>query len=198
MKQTEKRKSLLKLQHTPWVITHIIFLGMVIMLAFDYTNWTIILPYAGYLALGFFITTLLLNPLLKVKPYTWLLKLNRYRRQIGVASFSYAFLHAGCFIIKRALDGEWAYLLHPAILPVLLVGFPILFLLALTSNQYSIKKLSFKKWKNLHNKIYIAELAIIIHLFFTGETVLAISTFGPLICFQLFRRYQNKVKKTEL
>lgn len=187
-------KGFLNQKQMAWIITHCMFIVMATVLAFDYTKWNVILPYAAYCAIFFFILTLSLNPLISVKPYRWLLIMNRYRRQTGVASYSYALLHAVCFLIKRLIDGKWVYLLHPAILPVLIVGMPILLSLSLTSNQYAIKKLSFARWKNLHKKVYIAELAIFCHLFLSGAKLLGMLTFGPLITLQLIQRYKAKIK----
>lgn len=179
-----------------WIASHLVFILMTLTLAYDYRTWEIILPYAGYFAFGFLVVTLALNPIIKIRPYLWMIKLNRYRRQLGVAAFSYASIHILCFLIKRVLDGKWQYLLHPGIIPVLFIGFPIFFILAITSNQYSIKKLSFKKWKSLHKKVYIAEAAIFIHLLLTGSKKLAIITFLPLVSLQLLRRFMEKRKET--
>jgi len=179
-----------------WIITHSIFLGMIIALLIDYQLWPEIILYSGYLALGFFAVTLALNPLIKIAPYTWIIKLNRYRRQLGVASFSYALVHVICFIIKRCLDQKWFFFLHPGVLPVLLIGFPLLLILALTSNQYSIKKLSFVRWKKLHKTVYFAEVFIIIHLLLTGYKRLALYVFGPLIVLQFLRK-RSRAKESK-
>ena len=53
-----------------WIITHFVFVGMAATLVWDYRKWDAILPYAGYFALGLFITTLALNPLIKISRYT--------------------------------------------------------------------------------------------------------------------------------
>jgi hypothetical protein len=36
-------------------------------------------------------------------------------------------------------------------------------------------------WKSLHNKVYMAEGAIMIHLLLNGKTLLALASFSPLI-----------------
>lgn len=193
---TYRDKALINNSNMSWVLSHSVFIVMVLILIYDYTAWKSVLTYAGYFALGFFIITLALNPLIKIKSYLFLIKLNRYRRQLGVASFSYAVLHAGCFFIKRSIDGKWQYLLHPAILPVLILALPILFILAVTSNQYSIKKFSFPKWKKIHKAVYFAEIAIILHLLLAGHVLLAFLTFLPLISIQFLRRYNKNTVKS--
>lgn len=171
-----------------WVFTHFFFVIMLGMLVYNYKMWEVLLSPSAYFAVGFFALVLALNPIIKIKRYPLVANLNKHRRQIGVACFSYAFIHASCFIIKRAIDGKWVYFLHPAILPVLLIGFPILFILAITSNDYSIKKLSGPRWKKLHNTVYIAQIAIICHMVLTHNTAQAIWIFAPLIALQLTRK----------
>ncbi|MDD5016296.1 MAG: ferric reductase-like transmembrane domain-containing protein [Atribacterota bacterium] len=175
-----------------WFISHFLCIAMLAILMMHINTWPTILFYSGYLSLGFLVTTLALNPLIKLFPYTWLIKLNRHRRELGVASFSYAAIHLLCFIIKRIIKGDlftngWIYFLHPGIISVFFIAFPILLVLAITSNQYSIKKLSFPLWKKLHKKVYIAEIAIFIHMILTNNTTIAVYIFIPLVILQLTR-----------
>jgi len=61
----------------------------------------------------------------------------------------------------------------------------------LTSNQYSIKKLSFSGWKKLHKTVYVAEVAIMLHMTLTGDFLIMLMFFVPLCTLQLL-----KYKKT--
>lgn len=172
-----------------WFLTQVGAFVMALMLIIDSKNWKVLTSYSGYFAVGFLITTLALNPLKKLFPQ-WMLitKLNRYRREFGVAAFSFATIHLICFIIKRgSLIKTLPYALHPAIAPVLLVGYPIFFLLAISSNRYSIKKLTFLKWKKLHKTVYYAEGAIILHMILVGQKLWAAILFVPLIFLQFLR-----------
>ena len=172
-----------------WFLTQIGAFIMGLMLIIDSKNWKFLTSYSGYFAVGFLITTLALNPLKKLLPQ-WMLitKLNRYRREFGVAAFSFATIHMICFIIKRgSLIKTLPYALHPAIGPVLLVAYPILFFLAITSNQYSIKKLTFVKWKKWHRYVYVAEAAIILHMVLVREKFWATILFTPLVILQFIR-----------
>ena len=174
-----------------WIISHLPFFVMLFMLICDYKMWQPLTPYSGYFSVTFFVITLGLNPLIKYKPFVWAIQLNRYRRPLGVASFSYALIHLLCFTIKRIINdfwNGWIYFFHPSIIPALFIAFPILFLLAVTSNQYSLKKLSFPKWKQLHTKAYIAEASIILHMILTGNTFIMALFFLPLLTLQLLRR----------
>ena len=114
-----------------WIIVHIPAFIMSVTLLYDYNQWKLLTFYSGYCALIFFVVTLSLNPLKIIFPKLVLVtKLNRYRRQLGVASFSYAFIHLSCFLIKRILKGfaeGLIYFFHPAIIPAFWIAFPILF-----------------------------------------------------------------------
>jgi DMSO/TMAO reductase YedYZ heme-binding membrane subunit len=121
-----------------WFLTQTGPFIMALMLIIDPKNWKVLTSYSGYFAVGFLTTTLALNPLKKLFP-RWMLitKLNRYRREFGVAVFSFATIHLICFIIKRGgVMKTLPFALHPAIGPVLLVAYPIFFLLAISSNRY--------------------------------------------------------------
>jgi sulfoxide reductase heme-binding subunit YedZ len=84
------------------------------------------------------------------------------------------------------------YFLHPAIIPAFFIAFPIMLMLAVTSNNYSVKKLSFSKWKRLHKTVYIAEFAIMVHMALMGSLRLMLFLFIPL-CFLQFMRRKNRV-----
>lgn len=169
---------------------------MGLMLLINPQNWKVLTSYSGYSSVGFLIAVLSLNPLKKLIP-KWLLitYLNRYRRELGVAAFSYATVHFLCFIIKRGgILETLPYAIHPAIAPVLLVAYPIFFLLAISSNQYSIKKLTFLKWKRLHSKVYFAECAIILHMILMGQKLWASVLFIPLLILQFWRKRKESTK----
>ena len=177
------------LKNRAWIVTQLPALIMALMLVCDPAQWELFTSYSGYLAVSFLVLTLSLNPIKNLWPqWIWVLKLNRYRRQLGVASFSCALIHFTCFLIKRgSFYKAVPYFLHPAIIPAIGIAFPILLILAMTSNNYSVKKLSFPKWKKLHKTVYIAEVAVITHMILMGELVFALCFFIPLGILQFFR-----------
>lgn len=85
----------------PWGITNIIAILMLIALISVPSKPCIkqILFYSGYLSAIFLLVVLALNPLKVVFPQSQLIKkMNKYRREIGVASFSHALIHVICFL----------------------------------------------------------------------------------------------------
>ena len=109
----------------------------------------------GFAALGAYVLTLMPTNLRIVFPQTrqtsipkWLLK---YRRNIGVAAFFLALLHGFLLVKKRTFDffdpqTYWIYVQG-------VFTFIIFALLAITSNDWSVKRLK-KNWRRLHTLTY--------------------------------------------
>jgi sulfoxide reductase heme-binding subunit YedZ len=183
-------------KNTYWIWPHFFVFVMLGMLILHPAYWELLTPYAGYTAIGFLFVTLALSPIKTLQPQ-WMLitKLSRHKRELGVAVFSFAAIHVLCFIIKRGGVMETLpYALHPALISVVWISFPIFFLLAITSNQSSVKKMGFLKWKKLHRTVYWAEVGIIIHMIFVGEAIWASIIFLPLVFLQgvIFRSRRRK------
>lgn len=88
---------------------------------------------------------------------------------------------------KATIAKAIVYLVKPAIIPASFLALPILASLTLTSNNYSIKKLGFQKWKNLHKKVYLAEFAAFIHIMLMGNKLYAVILFVPVFILQFIR-----------
>lgn len=159
-------------------------------------GWKMLLVHCGFIAIGLLVFVLGLNPLRRLLgPQPFIVIPNRHRRKIGIAVFGYACLHFWGIVMrtiyKRGSFDPSALILHP----VLATGFlalVIFFLLAITSNDYSVKKLGSKRWKSLHHWVYIAEALICAHLILQGgnKALIAFTLFLPLLFLQLKARYK--------
>ncbi|MBR8833522.1 MAG: ferric reductase-like transmembrane domain-containing protein [Stigonema ocellatum SAG 48.90 = DSM 106950] len=119
----------------------------------------------GFLALLAYIVTLLPTILRIVFPGTKgtgipkiLLK---HRRSIGLLAFFFALGHGFLLVQKRNFD-----FLDPETYVIYIQGvgtFAIFTFLAITSNDWSVKKLQ-KNWKNLHKLTYFAMFLLIWHI----------------------------------
>jgi methionine sulfoxide reductase heme-binding subunit len=119
----------------------------------------------GFLALGSYCLTVLPTNLRIVVPSTkqssgprWLLQ---NRRAIGVLSFFLALGHGYLLVQKRDID-----FLDPTTFIVYIQGistFIVFTMLAITSNDWSIKRLK-KNWKRLHNLTYLAMFLLTWHV----------------------------------
>ena len=104
---------------------------------------------------------LALTPLRTLFPPSRLVNaLNRHRRMIGVTACIYGLLHLSSHVLY---EGDWDSFLQSFTKPFIWFGFSgltILVILALTSNQWSIRKLGGPNWKCLHRLAYVAALLI--------------------------------------
>ena len=115
--------------------------------------------------------------------------LNRHRRMIGVTACIYGLLHFSSHILY---EGDWDSLLQSFTKPFIWFGFSgltILVILALTSNQWSIRKLGGKNWKRLHRLAYVAAALLIYHQAIAGKGhwYIACWLFFTLVALELAR-----------
>lgn len=95
-----------------------------------------------------------------------------YRKPFGLAAFTYALLH---FILFMTLDVQFIwqeFIRKIAEKPYVLVGmvsFVLLLLLAITSLNRMIKALGGKRWKRLHQSVYVLSLLVLLHYFWLSK-----------------------------
>lgn len=128
----------------------------------EYLHWT------GIWATYLLIATLAVTPMrLVFGAADWMRWIGRHRRDLGVASFAYALAHAIAYILRQA---EVALIVDEARSADMLTGWIALLLflpLALTSNDYAVRRLK-KRWKMLHRLIYVAALLTLAHWVLTA------------------------------
>lgn len=121
--------------------------------------------FLGFLALNCYVATLLPTILRIVFSQTRKNKifkfLQKHRRQIGLIAFILALAHGFLLIRKRNVDlfdlqTYWIYIQGVA-------TFLIFTLLAITSNNWSVRKLK-RNWKKLHSLTYLAMFLLIWHI----------------------------------
>lgn len=103
----------------------------------------------GIWALRFLIAALVVTPCLK------LLRLNlvRFRRALGLLGFYYACLHLAVWVwLDHWFNwgAIWAEIIKRPYITVGMVAFVILLPLAVTSNNYAVRRLRAETWKRLH------------------------------------------------
>ena len=115
----------------------------------------------GELALQFFVVTLAVTPL---RQWTGI-NLVRARRAIGVLTFVYVFLHLLVWLVLdvQILNQIWADILKRPYITIGMLSFLLMLPLAITSNNYSIRKLGPKGWRRLHRLTYAAGILGAVH-----------------------------------
>ena len=107
----------------------------------------------GELALKLIIVGLAITPLRKFVG----LNLIKFRRSIGVLAFTYVALHLLVWLVLDVgiLSQIWADILKRPYITIGMVGFVVMIPLAVTSNNWSVKRLGVK-WRRLHQLTYVA------------------------------------------
>lgn len=118
---------------------------------------------SGTWALRLLLLTLCITPLRKLSNWHALIRL---RRMLGLYAFFYAVLHVICWLVFEHFFDAAAMLNDIVKRPYITVGFAAMLLmlpLALTSNQYALKRLGGRKWQQLHQLVYLVAIGAVIH-----------------------------------
>lgn len=132
----------------------------------------------GEWALWFLIAGLLVSPFRRLAG----LNLIKYRRALGVLAFVYVMLH---FSVYLFLDRQlvWLEILTDIWKrPYITIGvasFLLLLPLAVTSNNWSIRKLGSESWRRLHMFVYLAAPLAALHYVLLVKTL----SWEPLVYF---------------
>jgi sulfoxide reductase heme-binding subunit YedZ len=129
-----------------------------------------LLHISGEIAIWTLGAVLSLTPLRVLFPHSSIVNaLNRHRRWIGVSACIYGLFHFSCHVLY---EGDWDDLLQSFSKPFIwfgLSGLSILVLLALTSNNWAVRKLGGKNWKLLHRLAYVAAVILLYHQSIAGK-----------------------------
>ena len=119
----------------------------------------------GFAAATLISLALLSSILFKFRP-----AMGRYwyvRRSLGVMGFVFLFHHfiaALSFVYGGSLEGMY-FSLNPLENPIVFgtLAFPIFFVMFLTSTDWAVKKLGYKKWKAIHRLVYFGFALAVFH-----------------------------------
>lgn len=137
--------------------------------------------HVGLWAIRFLVLTLAITPLRRMARYA---KLVDVRRMIGVATFLYIALHLALYIVDQSYD--LAKVASEIVLRIYLtIGFIAwlgLFVMALTSNDYMVRKLGGVRWRKLHQITYPVTVLAVIHYFMQSK----LNVFEPTVLGGIF------------
>lgn len=122
----------------------------------------------GELALKLIIAGLAITPLRKVVG----LNLIKFRRAIGVLSFTYVALHLLVWLVLDVgiLSQIWADILKRPYITIGMAGFVAMIPLAITSNNWSVKRLG-ATWRRLHQLTYVVALLGGVHFIMIAKGI---------------------------
>ena len=116
----------------------------------------------GTWALAFLVISLAVTPLRRLTGWNPIIKL---RRMLGLFSFFYALLHMLTWVVLLNFFDVREMVIDVVKRPFITIGmatFLILLALAVTSNQFSIRRLG-RRWQSLHRLAYAAAIGAVIH-----------------------------------
>ncbi len=119
----------------------------------------------GLIALVFLVAALLCTPLKAVLGWTWPI---RMRRMLGLLAFFYALLHVTTYsVLDQGFD--WHAIVRDVVKrKFIFAGFTtflLLLALAATSTTSAVRRLGYRRWKQLHRLAYLAGALAVIHFF---------------------------------
>jgi len=171
-----------------WILLSAPFFLICVRFAADTISYGQILHQTGLWSTGLLIAALSITPLRKIfGSAQWFMSIVPHRRALGVASFAQAALHTGVYlerkwgadlIVKEGLEAPLA---------TGWVALVIFLLLAITSNDVSVRAMG-RSWKRLHCSVYAATILVFAHWWLaTFDPALAYVFAGVLVAFQLPR-----------
>lgn len=181
-------------KYSVWGLLAIPFVYITSRHAIDAISYGKVIHETGQWSVGLLVVAMAITPLRRVFTSAgWLNSLLYHRRAIGVASFAYAAHHTIIY-----MERKWGanLILTEGLKPSLATGWIallIFLLLALTSNNSSVRSLG-RKWKLLHRSVYIAAALVFAHWALASfNPIPAYLVLGILCAIELIRFIPNRL-----
>jgi sulfoxide reductase heme-binding subunit YedZ len=120
--------------------------------------------YTGDWAIRFICFTLCITPLriLSNRP-----QITRFRRMLGLFAFFYGCVHLSVWLFldprENTVAAIWEDIVKRRYITVGMLAFLAMLPLAITSTAGWVRRLGFKRWKQVHRLVYLAAVAGVIH-----------------------------------
>ena len=120
--------------------------------------------YTGDWTIRFLCFTLCITPLrmLLNRP-----QITRFRRMLGLFAFFYGCLHLATWIFldprQNTMAAIWEDIMKRRYITLGMLAFLAMLPLAITSTAGWVRRLTFKRWKQLHRLVYVSAIACVIH-----------------------------------
>jgi len=94
-------------------------------------------------------------------------QITRFRRMLGLYAFFYGCVHLAVWVFldprQNTLPAIWEDIVKRRYITVGMLAFLAMLPLAITSTAGWVRRLTFKRWKQLHRLVYLAAAAGVIH-----------------------------------
>jgi sulfoxide reductase heme-binding subunit YedZ len=172
----------------PWV-------GMLIQFA-RLGSWSMFIDQSGEWAVRLLILTLAVSPArivmkqFHVGPH-WPMWLMKRRRELGMATFLYALLHLGLYLVRQWNIHVVLFDMKYIAYATGWIGFVTLLALAITSNDASVHRLG-TWWKPLQRLVYLSAIATFLHWYLIRQAHAALWLhLLPLVALECYRLAYN-------
>jgi sulfoxide reductase heme-binding subunit YedZ len=153
-----------------------------------------VLHFTGIGAFNLLLLSLIISPLANYLKQSFLLK---FRRLLGLYSFSYALFHLTSFLAFE-VQFDWQLFIDEIIdRPYITVGMlaiVILLSLAVTSLP-SLKRRMGRNWQKLHNGVYVAGLLVALHFYWSVKSEIIEPSIYVIIVLTLLFLRRHKIKR---
>lgn len=169
------------------ILSLAIYLWIVSTISLGISQTAKLVEVYGLLSIIYLYLTLLAGPFCYTfRSFPYREQYLKARRSLGVATFYFAFLHTAISFFGQLGGFAGFGFLDNNYLLAVVIGFIALFifsLLAITSFDYFVAKLSFPKWKLLHRFVYLAGILVLVHTVMLGTHFSTFSDFIPQLTF---------------
>lgn len=151
----------------------------------------------GSWALALLVISLTVTPLRRITKWNDLIRL---RRMLGLFAFFYATLHMLTWVVLFHYF-DTSFMIEDVVeRPFITIGmatFLILFVLAITSNRFAIRRLG-RRWQTLHRLVYVAAIFAIIHFWWLVKADITeprrwAFAVGALLSFRLWWTWRTRL-----
>lgn len=147
----------------------------------------------GEMALYFIIANLIFGALTillqKSKP-SFFKYLQQQRRFVGVISFIFLIFHFAFYLLMEGFEAKaWTQIYTKTYLILGSIAWLVMLVLAVTSNDFSVKRLGGRRWKNLHRLVYLGAAIAFFHVISIekADVVFYSSLGAALFTLEIFR-----------
>lgn len=169
------------------ILSSLIYMLVVTHYSLGISQTAKLVEYYGLVSLVFLYFSLLAGPFCYTfRSFHYRDQFMESRRALGVLAFYFGFLHSMISLFGQLGGFSGLSFLEGSYLLAIILGFIGLFifsLLAITSFDYAVEKLSFAKWKLLHRFVYLAGITILIHTVMLGSHFSVLSDVIPHVTF---------------
>ncbi len=187
------------LRYALWILLAIPAIPLLVDFIFDERYYSELMYESGLLSVQLLFLTLCISPFrVLTQKYQAFKSTNRWlmtsRRYFGVASFGYAVIHLFVYIREYPALADIFSQMFELDIALGWIAMILMTALAVTSNNYSVKRLG-PRWKKLHLWVYPTPVLLYFHWYLFGFFVEVLNFwFIPFVAIQAYRSLTQYIR----